>query len=79
MDADKFSAAQCLGGICASSTKDATLLYACVLEAQRTGDRLQSIAALQRVLDKYDYNAPGGVHLPALLRSVDRLKLEHTS
>lgn len=61
-------ATQCLDTICCTSTKDATLLYACVLEAQRAGDRAQSIASMQRVLDKYDYGAPGGVHLPALLR-----------
>ena len=61
-------ATQCLDTICSTSTKDATLLYACVLEAQRAGDRAQSIASMQRVLDKYDYGAPGGVHLPALLR-----------
>lgn len=41
-----------------------------MLEAQRAGDRTQSVAAMQRVLDKYDYGAPSGVHLPALLRYV---------
>lgn len=48
--------------------KDATILYACVLEAQSAGDRRQTINALEKVLDKYDYSAPEGVHLPALLR-----------
>lgn len=48
--------------------KDATLLYACVLEAQQTGDHLQIINSLQRVLEKYNYNAPNEIHLPALLR-----------
>lgn len=62
------TATECLDSICTASTKDATLLYACVLEAQRAGDRTQSVAAMQRVLDKYDYGAPSGVHLPALLR-----------
>ena len=64
----QHTAAQCLEEISAHSTKDATLLYACVLEAQRAGDRMQSVASMQRVLQKYEYAAPGGVHLPALLR-----------
>lgn len=61
-------ATQCLDNICTSSRNDSTLLYACVLEAQRTRDHLQIITSLQRVLDKYNYNAPNGAHLPALLR-----------
>ena len=48
--------------------KDATLLYACVLEAQQTGEQSYIVASLQRVLEKYNYNAPTEVHLPALLR-----------
>ncbi|KAF2463463.1 SPO22-domain-containing protein [Lindgomyces ingoldianus] len=60
--------AECLDHICRHSSKDATLLYACVLEAQSTGDKRQAIVALQKVLDKYDYSAPAGIHLPALLR-----------
>lgn len=61
-------ATECLDTISHGSTKDATLLYACVLEAQQIGDQPQIVAALQRVLQKYDYNAPAEVHLPALLR-----------
>lgn len=59
--------------MCRKSSKDATLLYACVLEAQSAGDKRQTIIALQKVLNKYDYNAPPGVHLPALLRQVPLL------
>jgi len=66
-------AADCLEAICKQSAKDATLLYACALEAQQVGDRAQAVAALQRVLEKYDYGAPQGVHLPALLRCTARL------
>jgi hypothetical protein len=44
------------------------MLYACVLEAQQTGDKREAVAALQKVLEKYDYKAPKGIHLPALLR-----------
>lgn len=61
-------ATDCLDHVCRSSAKDATLLYACVMEAQSAGDKRQAIGALERVLDKYDYNAPAGIHLPALLR-----------
>ncbi|KAI9795239.1 MAG: hypothetical protein M1835_006135 [Candelina submexicana] len=67
---DTDFAAECLNAVCDNSTDDATLLYACVLEAQQSGDKIQVAAALQKVLDKYDYGAPHGVHLPALLRSV---------
>lgn len=40
------------------------------MEAQSIGDKRQAINALERVLDKYDYTAPAGIHLPALLRYV---------
>lgn len=49
------------------------LLYACVLEAQRSGDKRQASIALQEVLAKYKYSAPAGVHLPALLRCTAKL------
>ncbi|KAL5114846.1 sporulation-specific protein 22 [Pleosporales sp. CAS-2024a] len=59
---------ECLDRVSRDSAKDATLLYACVMEAQGNGDKRQAIAALECVLDKYEYSAPAGVHLPALLR-----------
>jgi hypothetical protein len=62
------AATDCIDHVCRSSAKDTTLLYACVMEAQSAGDKRQAIAVLERVLDKYDYNAPAGIHLPALLR-----------
>jgi hypothetical protein len=64
------TAAECLDYVCRSSAKDATLLYACVMEAQSTGNKKQAINALERVLDRYDYSVPAGIHLPALLRYV---------
>ncbi|MCJ1472157.1 hypothetical protein MMC13_000804 [Lambiella insularis] len=64
---------RCLEAIYKNSAKDATLLYACVLEAQHNGQREQAISALQHVLDKYDYESPPGVNLPALLRCMARL------
>lgn len=60
-------AAECLDAI-GSTCKDPTLLYACVLDAQRMGDRPQTLAALQLVLDKFSYGAPNSIHLPSLLR-----------
>ena len=54
---DADLATECLDRIFRASTKDATLLYACVLEAQQIGDQVQSIASLQRVLENYNYNA----------------------
>jgi hypothetical protein len=70
---DSEFAAESLDIVCRSSGKDATLLYACVLEAQQASDKRQVLFALQKVLERYDYNAPKGVHLPALLRCTTRL------
>lgn len=70
---DAELAAESLESVFNASTQDATLLYACVLEAQQRGDQAQSIASLQRVLEKYNYNSPQEVHLPALLRCTARL------
>ncbi|KAI9826189.1 MAG: hypothetical protein M1819_007445 [Sarea resinae] len=67
---DTDLAAECLNAVCCSTSKDATLVYACVLEAQRLGNRAQTVAALEKVLEKYNYAAPKGVNLPALLRYV---------
>lgn len=61
-------AAESLDLVCRQSARDASLIYACVLEAQSAGNKRQAIIALQKVLEKYDYSTPVGVHLPALLR-----------
>ncbi|EKG11028.1 Tetratricopeptide-like helical [Macrophomina phaseolina MS6] len=76
-DAQPDFAAECLDVICRQSDKDVTLLYACVIEAQSLSDRRQSILALQKVLEMYDYGAPPEVNLPALLRSTIRLLVQH--
>ena len=74
---DPEMASQCFNNICsrlsADGNKDASLIYACVLEAQRRGEQDQILVALQRVLEQYTYTAPSGVHLPALLRCTARL------
>lgn len=76
-DGQSDFAAECLDVICRHSDKDATLLYACVMEALPLEDKRQAILALQKVLEKYEYGAPVGVHLPALLRSTIRLLVPH--
>ena len=70
---DEQFAAECLDHVCRSSAKDATLLYACVMEAQSAGDKRQAICALEKVLEKYEHSAPAEIHLPALLRSTARM------
>lgn len=54
--------------ISSSSTKDSTLLYACCLDAREVGNKDVLLAALQLVLEKYDYGATTTIHLPSLLR-----------
>ncbi len=66
-------AAECLQFISSTTTKDSTLLYACCLDAQQSGNKNQTIAALQLVLEKYGYGAPSAVHLPSLLRTTIQL------
>lgn len=61
-------ASECLEKVSTVSTKDANLLYACVLDAQQVGNREQALRALQLVLEKHDYSAPNTIHLPSLLR-----------
>lgn len=72
MSSDIFSAddaaAECLDCICRSSGRDATLLYACVLEAQSAGSKRQAVVALRKVLERYEHSEPPEIHLPALLR-----------
>jgi len=68
-------AADCLRIISSSSSKDPTLLYACVLDAQQVGNRLLALMALQLVLEEqfvlknHSSAASSTVHLPSLLRS----------
>jgi hypothetical protein len=61
-------AAECLQIISSSSSKDPTLLYSCVLDAQQIGDKPQTLSALQLVLEKFGHGAPSNIHLPSLLR-----------
>jgi tRNA threonylcarbamoyladenosine modification (KEOPS) complex Pcc1 subunit len=62
-------AMECLRTILKHADRDATYLYACALEAQRSQRRNIAVAALQALMDKQ----PPGVHLPSLLRCTARL------
>ncbi|KAL5459232.1 hypothetical protein PMIN06_002899 [Paraphaeosphaeria minitans] len=70
---DPDLAAECLDSVYRQSSKDTSLLYACVIEAQQSGNKREGIAALEKLLEKYNDHAPAGVHLPALLRMTVRL------
>lgn len=65
---DHELAADSLHIISSSSKEDPTLLYACCLDAREVGNKPTMLAALQLVLEKYDYGAPKTIHLPSLLR-----------
>lgn len=62
-------AAECLEKV-ASSSEDPTLLYACVLDAQKVGDKTHVLSALWMVLDKCGYGAQENLRLPAIIRTV---------
>ncbi|KAF1978032.1 SPO22-domain-containing protein [Bimuria novae-zelandiae CBS 107.79] len=66
-------AVECLDSVCRQSSKDTTLLYACVVEAQQSGNKQQGMVALEKLLEKYNGSALADVHLPALLRMTLRL------
>lgn len=67
---DTELAAECLQAIssAAKTTHDLTLLYGCVLDAQQIGDKTQTLAGLQFVLEKSDHGTQTATHLPSLLR-----------
>ncbi|ROV97146.1 hypothetical protein VMCG_07448 [Cytospora schulzeri] len=65
---DRDMAAECLGQIARASPKQLVFLYACVADGQRSGDKHVAVDALRKLADIYDFEHPGQVHLPALLR-----------
>lgn len=64
---DHELAAECLQAVARANLR-IELLYACVADSQRVGDRLVTLAAMRKLADVYDYERPGPIHLPALLR-----------
>lgn len=60
-------ASECLDNV-AGSNMGFELLYACVADSQRVGDKAVIIAAMKKLAEVYDFERPGKVHLPALHR-----------
>ncbi|KAH0544865.1 hypothetical protein FGG08_001094 [Glutinoglossum americanum] len=73
------TATECLDIVSANTSEDASLLYACILEAQSTGNKRLAVAALQRVLEKCEHKAPAGVHVPSriLIAEIGSSKVAH--
>ncbi|KAK2606983.1 hypothetical protein N8I77_005697 [Diaporthe amygdali] len=65
---DRESAAVHLEAVAKASPAHLHLLYACVADSQQVKDRLVAIDALKKLANVYDFQHPGPVHLPALLR-----------
>lgn len=61
-------ATECLDGISKVREDDSRLLYACVLEAQKSGNRLQVVRALSAAHNSSTSAITPGLHLPTLLR-----------
>ncbi|KAH7351006.1 meiosis protein SPO22/ZIP4 like-domain-containing protein [Rhexocercosporidium sp. MPI-PUGE-AT-0058] len=64
---DQDLAAECLQIVGSTSTNDPKFLYACVLDAQQLGNKRQTLAALQLVLDGSS-DQTTSVNLASLLR-----------
>lgn len=62
-------AAECLEKV-ASCSEDPTLLFACVLDAQKAGNKTDVLDALWMVLDKCGYGFQENVRLPSIIRMI---------
>ncbi|KAB8288201.1 hypothetical protein EYC80_010206 [Monilinia laxa] len=62
-------AAECLEKV-TSCSEDPTLLFACVLDAQKAGNKTNVLDALWMVLDKCGYSAQESVRLPSIIRTI---------
>jgi len=65
-------ASECLGSLVKNVDREQRYLYACVLEAQQSGNRAMAVAAFQALVNQ----PPNGVQLPALFRCTARLLME---
>lgn len=65
---DSDIASQCLKNVAASSHANTELLYACVADSQRVGNKLTVIEAMKKLAEVHDHGHPGQLHLPALFR-----------
>ncbi|TGO41094.1 hypothetical protein BHYA_0027g00390 [Botrytis hyacinthi] len=62
-------AAECLEKV-ASCSEDTSLLFACVLDALKVGNKKDVLDALWLVLDKCGYGAQENVRLPSIIRMI---------
>jgi hypothetical protein len=65
-------AGECLESLVKHVDREPRYLYACVLEAQQSGNRAMAVAAFQALINQ----PPNGVQLPALFRCTARLLME---
>lgn len=61
-------ASECLESVAAASSMSMELLYACVADSQRVGNRLVVVEAMKKLANVYNYERPDQIHLPALFR-----------
>ncbi|KAG7285410.1 hypothetical protein NEMBOFW57_010037 [Staphylotrichum longicolle] len=69
---DRALAEKCLESV-AQAPDNVDYLGACIAESQKAGDIMCAIAALKKLQEKYEYNKPNSIHLPALFRCTIRL------
>ncbi|APA16318.1 hypothetical protein SS1G_14347 [Sclerotinia sclerotiorum 1980 UF-70] len=62
-------AAECLERV-ASCSEDTNLLFACVLDAQKVGNKTHVLNALWLVLERCGYGLQQNVHLPSIIRMI---------
>lgn len=58
---------------CADRVQSQNMLYACIREAQQTGDRICTVAALKAVAESWDVNSASTSNFPSILRCTLRL------
>ncbi|KAF9871179.1 hypothetical protein CkaCkLH20_11348 [Colletotrichum karsti] len=66
---DRNLATECLEHVGMTAAQDPNFLYACVIEAQKTDDKVCASQAMKQLIHKHEFNENTPVHLPALLRS----------
>ena len=72
---DKGLAAECLESLSSPSLGGHEFLYACILDAQSAGSKSFAVGAMKILVEKYDFENSGDVHLPALIRCTIRLRV----
>lgn len=72
---DQDMASSSVEAVGASASKDPKFLYACCLDAQKSGDKLCLLKALKKLAEKFEFTKPGDVYFPALLRAMIRLQV----